>query len=409
MSEILDSNDIEIGVARETTWSVLDPGTDKHMVRSTGEGLESTRESITSSEFSKKGGVTDRIKTGGGAGGDFNFEWSLGTEMILLLELAMRGLIDSTTGILKAENTKQSCLIEKHIPIEGGVQYFRYAGCRAGSIGLTVAQDQIATGTFTVQGKNETLSEVALANPVIPVNENQVISSFEVRNLFIGGITNEVIFTNLGWTLNNAVRSQRGFSSTVKIGDAADRDSKGIAFGVRDNSGTLTAFFSESELYQIASGEQDVPVSFIVGHDDLAYAITFPRVTFANTAAKAQSNDSDFMQDLTWGASIDPDIGTDMIVFTKAAQDTVLNVTAPGGDLAIDVTGEYVHVSGTVATADAVYVRRDGMFVLEQNVSNEFEFHQTGGKVFYTGGADVTDVYVADAGFEGEVPTVTAV
>ncbi len=402
----VEGTDLQIGIVKEDSWSDAPANPAFQLLKTSGEGLEASAESTTSANINKRGGITSRAKTGGGSGGDFNMDLSLGDDIKILLAQALRGSFDAETLILKAANDKQSCLIEKQFDTDGGNKlFFRYPGFRCGNLALQATQDQAVKLTFGGQAKAEDTATAAIAGATYSdANGNRELTSADIREMYISSVNGEIIFTDIQLTVNNNLRQQRGMSNQVKIGDPADRDAKGIGMGMRDVTGSIEAMLTDLELYTVVSGDDDVSFTFVIVGDHEAWSVTLPKVMFSGRNAQANDGNSDAGQRLTFGASIDDNIDTDLIVFTGAGRPVALTVT-DGASPAISVGGDYMLTSGTKGNADAVYVRKDGMFVLRQDGGN-FTFLQTGGKKFFTGGADVEAVYTAVAGFEGDVPTV---
>jgi len=400
----VDASDSLLAIIEETDWGTTPSTPAFKRLRFTGEGLGANVESIKSNEIDPDASVKDLVQSGGGATGDFNFELSFGAEFDLILELAMRGDFDAATQILKAGSTKKSATIEKKLSNGTDDYYFRYAGSRVNSLALNITADQIIGGTVAIQGKSESLAAAIISGATYAVpNTNPVMSVSNVRAIVFVGFENEVVFSDMSFTLNNNLRTQRGFSTATT--SFPDLDAKGIGMGQREVTGNLTAFFSNSELYTKFISGGEFSLSFVLSDGTNGYCVTFPRVKFQTAKSNAGGNNSDVQQAMTWQATKHTSIGTDMLVFKLPLAALGLTVTAEGDPLLMNVAGEYVLASGTAGETTAVYVRRDGMFVLKY-VSTKWYFQQVGGDKYY-GCATIDGTYTGETGYTtGGVPTV---
>lgn len=407
MSQFIDASDSQIAIIEESAWGTTPATPAFKLVRMTGESLSASQESIQSEEIDPRAGVRDLIPVGAGAEGDVNFELSYGDEFALLLEMAFRGTFDADTGLLKAGNGRKSATLEKKFTDGTTDHYFRYAGCRVNTLALNLASDQIVNGTIGFMGKGESSGTAIIAGATYTEsNSNDVMSVNNVRSIAFIGAADEVIFTDMSINLNNNLRQQKGFSTDTVAWP--DNDSKGIGMGRREVTGNLTAYFTSKEIYDKAINNEAVSFTYVVTDGTNGWAITFPRIKFATRNAQAQGNNSDVFQNLTWQATIDQDIGTDVIIFNKPLAVTALTVV-DGASPAISTAGEYVLTSGTKGAADAIYVRRDGMFTIKDE-AGKFTIEQVGGNQYFEttlADDDVEGTYVALTGYSGDVPTVT--
>jgi len=403
---MIDASSSVIAFIPEVNWGVTPATPAFRRVRITGEGLGSSLESIQSEELDPTASVKDLIRVGGGAQGDINTELSFGSEFDELFEATLRGTFDADTGILKAGNAIKSMTFEKGIT-DGTTDYlFRYKGSRSNSMAVDITTDSVIKAVFNFLGAGEAPATAPLSGATyVDPNTNDVMSVPELRALAVIGVAEELVFSDLSFTLNNNLRSQKGFSTATT--NYPDVDAKGIGFGRREVTGNMNAYFDGLTLYNKFINGDAISFSFVLSDGDgNGYCVTFPKVKFSQGNVQVQGNNSDVMQALQWQAIKDAITETDMIMF-KHPLNTVVKTITESDTLDVAVAGDYVLASGTVDTADAVYVRIDGMFVLQWDAVDTWEFKQTGGDVYYTrNDPDVDGVYVAEAGYGTEVPTV---
>lgn len=366
------SSETQMAVVEEVDWGVTPTTPVFQRIRSTGEGLSSGLESETSSEFSPIPDATDLIITGATADGDVNFELSYGDDFDILLSHSLRGSW-TAWGQLAGAAEQKSMTIEKRFATptdDTPSKYFRYPGCRVNSLSVDVVESAKFEGTMEVMARNEeTIGTAIIAGATyLAPNANPVMSAPQIRNVKLGVVGSECyVLKDISFNVDNGARSQTGFS-TCFTGPWPDLEAKGIAYGRREITGALTAYFSDEALYNAFKSNVYTWMMFDLSDGTNAYRIFIPRLKFSDGSTNASDNNSDIESALEWTATLSADFNTAMIIsglenVTDDAIDVIRTLGTGAG------FGRYFKTT-EVLNALPVYVSYDGAYAIWNDLTN---------------------------------------
>ena len=206
------------------------------------------------------------------AGGDIVVDLRDG-DFDAFLESAMFGTWDATPAA--APDILTVGTTPKYFSIEDAAndisQYRLFTGMAVSSMAVSLAPNQMVTTTFSMVGKNGTIS--ASAKTVDAASSNQPFDAYS-GDLSIGNVasaTTSAIVTSLDFTLDNAL------SPTFVIGDDSTPQ---LEYGMASVEGTLSAYFEDAAL--ITRFLDEVESELIVSVNDPTaaneYTFTFPRI-----------------------------------------------------------------------------------------------------------------------------------
>ena len=185
------------------------------------------------------------------------------------LESAMLNAWDTTT--LKVGTTPKFFSIEDYAADIDQARVF--TGMSVSSMAISLAPNQMVTTTFTMVGKDMTISQTEKPqNPSFPTGAAPFDAySGDIGIGDVGGASSVAIVTGLDFTLNNS------FAPTFVIGDDS---APSLEYGRAEVEGTLTAYFENADLIDrfLNETETEIEVSVDDPTGGNAYTFLFPRV-----------------------------------------------------------------------------------------------------------------------------------
>jgi hypothetical protein len=180
-------------------------------------------------------------------------------------------------------------------------QYFTFTGQVVNSFSIAAQAASILTGSFDFMGKSATLasgSTSAVAATAAGTNSvlNAVANVGEIREN--GSDVADCLIQGIDFSVANNVRGLKA------IGQLGNCD---IGVGKCDVTGTLTAFFKDSSLYDKYLAGTPTSISYKV--EDAAtnaYIIDFPQVEFESDGLNVGGQDQDVTESLAFRAYKDP-------------------------------------------------------------------------------------------------------
>lgn len=289
------TSETRLAYVPETTWGTTPATPVFTNARFTGESLTPDLQTVVSNEIRPDRNVTDLIQVGQNAGGDVVFELSYG---------AFDDWIESvmyntwTTNTIINGITEKSFTIEK--TFETGVtdQFHRFAGAVASGMSLTMAVDAIVTGSFSFVCKGQTTATAIIPGATYnPAPTNDVMNAaVDFATLTITGVASPQL-TNLTVNINNNLRQQRVIGSI---------DSRGIGTGRFEVTGELTAYFENSQLYDLYLNNTAADLSFEIGGAvNQKYLFEMGKIKFESAQVLAEGNDQDLFVTMSYRALFD--------------------------------------------------------------------------------------------------------
>ena len=165
-----------------------------------------------------------------------------------LLESAM--LSSWSSDVLKVGTVPKYISIEDYAADIDQARLF--TGCSVNSLGVSLAPNQMVTGTFGIVGKNMTMSASEKTQDAPSTNAPFDAYSGDLQ---IGGSTSAIV-TAMDFTLTNS------FAPTFVVGDDS---APALEVGNAVVEGTLSAYFEDATLINRFVNETETPLKVTVG------------------------------------------------------------------------------------------------------------------------------------------------
>jgi len=203
------------------------------------------------------------------AGGDIVVDLRKG-DYDPLLESAMFNTFSTNT--LKVGTTPKYFSIEDRA--EDIDQYRLFTGMAVSSMGVSLAPNQMVTTTFSMVGKDMSISGTSAATADTASSGNAPFDAYsgDLKVADAGGTLSAVsIVTGLDFTLNNSL------APTFVVGDDATPQ---LEYGRAEIEGTITAYFEDAALINRFINETETAIEVSVDDPTGAnpYTFLFPRV-----------------------------------------------------------------------------------------------------------------------------------
>lgn len=304
-----DTSDTTIAVVAETTLGVTPASPAFKNIRVTSEGLTPAFETLISAEIRPDATISEIRRSGLSVSGDIGFELHRDAMMDDLFAAALRGTwvanaaTAPTASVVKGGTSKASFTFERQIIGGGGTNYLRFAGTRITGLSLSMVPDEMITGTLRASGVAHTAGNSILTGATYgAASVNAPMAGVDVTSLAVSGVTG-VDYTGLTVDVDLATRIQR------KLGQVAAR---GIGYGRRSVTGTLTAYFENLTAYNAFLNNATQSIVATAGDGVNSYTLTLPRVRFTTGEVPVPGNDADFILTLGYQATYDSASGTDI-------------------------------------------------------------------------------------------------
>jgi hypothetical protein len=192
------------------------------------------------------------------------------------LESAFMGTF--ATNVLKVGTTPKSFSIED--AATDIAQFRLFTGMTVSSLAVSIRPNQMVTGTFSMVGKNMTISGTSVDPSKTAPSTNQPFDAYSgvMRIADAGGVlASAAIVTGFDFSINNAL------APTFVVGSSTTPQ---LEFGMATVEGTLTAYFEDAALINRFLNETqtalEVSVDDPTGSSD--YTFLFPRVKINGAA-----------------------------------------------------------------------------------------------------------------------------
>ena len=203
---------------------------------------------------------------------------------------------------LRNGTTPKSFLLEKQFTDVSAFHYF--TGQRVGTAELNIAVGAILNGQFTFLGKTAVAqgTTIAATSPaLVTVASNDVFNSVDnIGNVLLDGVAAAVNFTEISFSIDNALRNQPAIGQLEAVG---------IGIGRITVTGNLTAYFINNTFYNQYLNFDTVSLSFTVTLGSNVYLVHFPSFKFTNATVVAEGNDQDVLVNMDFTAKRDPTLG----------------------------------------------------------------------------------------------------
>lgn len=212
-----------------------------------------------------------------------------------------------STNVLKIGTTPKFFSMEDRAVDIG--QYRLFKGMAVSTLGVSIAPNQMVTGTFDMVGKNMTQSSTsATASPVTAASANAPFDSYS--GVISDGGSGIAIVTSLEFSLSNSL------APTFVVGASTTPQ---LEFGRAVVEGTMTVYYEDATLINKFLNETESTIQVSVddptGSSD--YTFLFPRVKY-NGASVPLANPQSRLITLPFVALYDSTEGTN-IKLTRSA------------------------------------------------------------------------------------------
>lgn len=177
-----------------------------------------------------------------------------------------------STNVLKIGSTPKSFSIED--AATDIAQFRLFTGATVSSVAVSIRPNQMVTGTFSMIGKNMTISGTSVDAVKTAASSNQPFDAYSgtLKIADAGGVlASSAIVTGFDFTLNNAL------APTFVVGSNTTPQ---LEYGMATVEGTITAYFEDAALINRFLNETqtalEVSVDDPTGSSD--YTFLFPRV-----------------------------------------------------------------------------------------------------------------------------------
>lgn len=177
-----------------------------------------------------------------------------------------------STNVLKIGSTAKSFSIED--AATDITQFRLFTGMTVSSLAVSIRPNQMVTGTFSMVGRNMTISGTSVDAVKTAASNNQPFDAYSgaLKIADAGGVlASSAIVTGIDFTLNNAL------APTFVVGSSTTPQ---LEFGMATVEGTITAYFEDAALINRFLNETqtalEVSVDDPTGSSD--YTFLFPRV-----------------------------------------------------------------------------------------------------------------------------------
>jgi hypothetical protein len=192
------------------------------------------------------------------------------------LESAFRSTF--ATNVLKIGTTPKSFSIED--AATDITQFRLFTGMTVSSLAVSIRPNQMVTGTFSMVGKNMTISSTSVDAVKTASSTNQPFDAYSgtLRIADAGGsLASLAVVTGFDFTINNAL------APTFVVGSSTTPE---LEVGMATVEGTITAYFDDATLINRFLNETqtalEVSVDDPTGSSD--YTFLFPRVKINGAA-----------------------------------------------------------------------------------------------------------------------------
>lgn len=216
-------------------------------------------------------------------------------------------LLATAASLLKAGTARPSLTLEKIFTAGGVAHYLRFTGCRVARLQLDLRAGEVATGRLTLLGKAHELAGAPLAGAGYAAgNGNPAITAADVADLTVGGISGALALSRLSLTVENDLRRQ---------GALGERAPAGLAYGQRQVTGRLVAYFEDAGLYQAFVEGLDSSLGFSLA--DAAgnrYRLGLPLLRYTQGEVLARGPGRDLLAEVGFQALHAPAYGTELVL-----------------------------------------------------------------------------------------------
>lgn len=279
-------------------------------IRHTGTTLALSKDTVQSEEIRSDRQIADFRHGAYKVGGDVNIELSYASfDDILEAVLCGTWAVDTPiagTDQLKVGSTRRSFTLERNFTdiLPADKPYHRFTGCEFSTLNLQISANAMITGSVSVVGSGMNTDTAIIAGATYdPASTTTPLDSF-TGTLNEGGSTIAVI-TEIQLTLDNTIDPRYVVGSKESILPSIGRSNV---------SGTITAFFENSDLLDKFIDETESDINFTLPDSaGNSYKFTIPRVKY-NGGQPDVSGEGPITLSMPFQALLDSTTSTNLII-----------------------------------------------------------------------------------------------
>lgn len=306
MAKIANASRHSLSYVAEVIAGVTPDNPQMKALRHTSCGLALSRDSFLSEEKRQDRQITD-VRTGTNQiSGPIGFEPSLGN-----FDDFFEGCLAGTW-----ENNELKCGIEERsFTIERGFndigQYTRYTGCYLNRMSLSLQPNAMVTGSFDIIGMDAANADEPLAAAPEPPKATRQFDSYTGQ--LKEGDKIIAVVTGIELTLDNGIQPQFVLFQ---------RSAPLVAWGRSNVSGTMTAFFENTDLIGKFLDETPTSLEFTLESLEGAGSYTFilPNIRYTG-ADNPMDAEGPISISMPFQAVLDEETGTNMIIRREIKKD----------------------------------------------------------------------------------------
>jgi hypothetical protein len=268
-------------------------------LRVTGGGLTEKSGYTSSNEIRRDRNVSDSTLVSRDADGEFAIEFSYGS-FDSLIEKFLCSTWDDDVIVNGVEH--KTFAYERTDELGATDDFERFVGAMVNTFNLNIQAREQVTGSFGVIAEKMSIGTAPLAGATyLPPLETPVISaSNDFGSLLINGVSaGAVQAITLTGTNNIATRPVVG-----------ELYSKGLRKGRFEFSGTMTVYFTDTQLRDLQRANNYADISLSLGGDiENKYDIVLPKVRLTGAEKNSPGNNEDIMLEIGFTAVYDATTG----------------------------------------------------------------------------------------------------
>jgi hypothetical protein len=299
-----------IAYVAESTYATTPATPVFKILRATGGGLRTVKQTGSSAEIRSDRNVPDLYQTAQDVNGSYAMELTYGS-FDDFMEAALFGAW--TTNVLKNGVALKSFTVEETIDLGAdGSSFSRFTGAMINRFSLNVASRAAITGSFELMAQQETLDTAIVTGATYTApNTNPVFNgAISVGSLVVASLSPVPKLKSITIDVNNGLRIRDKITSLYSEQFGYDRCVV---------TGTMVAYFETNDLYAAVLAHGGGAVSVRLGNTaGSRYTITLPNVIFGNGERQPGNNSTDVMVSIPYQAVYDPGANACSIKITRA-------------------------------------------------------------------------------------------
>jgi hypothetical protein len=296
-----------IAIVKQSAWGAIPANPAFTIGRFTGAGLRTAKTTEVSGEMQEDLNVRDEYELGQDVSGTYDWELTYET-----FDDLIAGALRSAwaTDVVKNARTPAYFTVEETLETGATDSFSRFESCQINQLQLDVQARRGVTGSIDWMGRKEITATAAVAGATYAAaNANPVLTSNDFASFALDA-DSSIALTRLQLT----VAANLGVRPNV-----SDKYSLEFRQGDCDVTGTMTAYFPNNTLYDLALAHGGGALTFKIGRGANAkYKFDMPNIVFLNPEKTRRQKNTDVMLNLPFRAKFDATLGASISVTRDA-------------------------------------------------------------------------------------------